>query len=47
MADRGTRRRSIYSNATGLIAMIKPRETTWSDLKAELARFDRTGLLDF
>ena len=25
--------------------MAKPRETTWSDLKAELARFDRTGLL--
>ena len=25
--------------------MVKPRETTWSDLKAELAQFDRTGLL--
>ena len=25
--------------------MAKPRETTWSDLKAELAQFDRTGLL--
>ena len=25
--------------------MVKPRETTWSDLKAELAEFDRTGLL--
>jgi hypothetical protein len=25
--------------------MAKPRETTWSDLKGELAHFDRTGLL--
>ncbi len=25
--------------------MVKPRETTWSDLKAELALFDRAGLL--
>jgi hypothetical protein len=25
--------------------MVKPRETTWSDLKAELAQFDRAGLL--
>ena len=25
--------------------MVQPRETTWSDLKAELAQFDRTGLL--
>lgn len=25
--------------------MAKPRETTWSNLKAELAQFDRTGLL--
>ena len=25
--------------------MVKPRETTWSDLKAELGQFDRNGLL--
>jgi hypothetical protein len=25
--------------------MVKPRETTWNDIKAELAQFDRTGLL--
>ena len=25
--------------------MAKPRETTWSDLKAKLAQLDRTGLL--
>jgi hypothetical protein len=25
--------------------MVKPRETTWSDLKVELAQFDRAGLL--
>ena len=25
--------------------MAKPRETTWSDLKAELTEFDRAGLL--
>ena len=25
--------------------MVKSRETTWSDLKAELAQFDRNGLL--
>jgi hypothetical protein len=25
--------------------MAKPRETTWNDIKAELAQFDRSGLL--
>ena len=25
--------------------MVKPRETTWNDVKAELLQFDRTGLL--
>ena len=25
--------------------MVEPRETTWNDLKAELAQFDRAGLL--
>ena len=25
--------------------MVKPRETTWNNIKAELLRFDRTGLL--
>ena len=25
--------------------MVKPREATWSELKAELAQFDRAGLL--
>jgi len=25
--------------------MVKPRETTWNDIKAELAQFDRMGLL--
>jgi hypothetical protein len=25
--------------------MAKPRETTWNDIKAELAQFDRNGLL--
>ena len=25
--------------------MVKPRETTWNDIKAELVQFDRTGLL--
>ena len=25
--------------------MVKPRETTWNDIKAELLQFDRTGLL--
>ena len=25
--------------------MVKPRETTWNDVKTELLQFDRTGLL--
>ena len=25
--------------------MLKPRETTWNDVKTELLQFDRTGLL--
>jgi hypothetical protein len=41
IVGRRTRRRSAYSNATGLVAMIKPRETTWTNLKPELAQFDR------
>lgn len=34
-----------YSNVSGSIAMVKPREVTWSDVKTALAQFDRTGLL--
>jgi hypothetical protein len=37
--------RLVYPNGTGLVAMVKPRETTWNDIKAELAQFDRMGLL--
>ena len=29
----------------GSVAMVKPRETTWNDVKTELLQFDRTGLL--
>lgn len=27
--------------------MAKPQETTWNDIKAELAQFDCSGLLGF
>jgi hypothetical protein len=45
MPGRRTRWRLVYPNGTGLVAMVKPRETTWNDIKAELAQFDRMGLL--